>query len=63
MSWILGVYEFHRFLRVYSISSVDEKAILNRNEVNFAKKMDELILKNLRVMRFLQEKTGINPLL
>lgn len=25
--------------------------------------MDELILKNLRVMRFLQEKTGINPLL
>ncbi|CDW75554.1 UNKNOWN [Stylonychia lemnae] len=62
VSWILGVYEFHRFLRVYSISSLDEKIILNKNEVKFAKKMDELILRNLRVMRFIQEKTGINPL-
>jgi hypothetical protein len=25
--------------------------------------MDELILKNFRVMRFVQEKTGTNPLI
>ena len=63
VAWILGVYEFHRFLRGYSITEADEKVILSKSELKFAKKMDELILKNFRIMRFIQEKTGTNPLL
>lgn len=30
VAWILGVYEFHRFLRGYSLTETDEKVILNR---------------------------------
>ena len=30
VAWILGVYEFHRFLRGYSVTESDEKFILNK---------------------------------
>jgi hypothetical protein len=40
VAWILGVFEFHRFLRGYSITVADEKLILNSDELKFAKKMD-----------------------
>ena len=63
VAWILGVYEFHRFLRGYSVTESDEKFILNKQELKFARKMDDLVLKNFRVMRFIQEKTGLNPLI
>lgn len=62
MAWVLGVYEFHRYLRVYSLTETDENVILNPKESKFARKMDDIVLKNLRVLRFIQEKTGKDPL-
>lgn len=58
VAWILGVYEFHRFLRGYSVTEADEHFVLNKHELKFSRTMDNLILRKFRVIRFVQEKFG-----
>jgi hypothetical protein len=56
VAWVLGAYEFHKFLRGYSLSNRD-LSLLNKDEIEFCHEMDSLVIKNFRVMRFLQEQT------
>lgn len=55
VAWVLGVLEFHKFLRGYSLSTADLQ-LLSPQEQDFCREMDALTLKNLRVLRFLKQK-------
>jgi len=54
VSWILGIFNFHRFLRKYSVSDI-ELAILETEEVAFAKNMDKLQLRNYYLAHFARD--------
>jgi len=62
VAWTLGVHEFHQCLRRYSLTEKDQSQVLTKKEVKFALRMDKIMLTNLRVMRFLQEQCGGEPL-
>jgi len=53
-NWILGVLEFHRSIRKYSLSDYDYD-ILNNDEINFCNKMDDIILLYFKLNRYINK--------
>lgn len=51
ISWIMGVIEFHRVIRKYSLSSYDYD-ILDENEIAFCSEMDNIILLYYKLLRY-----------
>ena len=47
----LGVIEFHKVIRKYSLSSYDHD-ILNENEINFSSEMDNIMLLYYKLLRY-----------
>ena len=54
INWILGVIEFHRTIRKYSLSDYDYD-ILNKEEIAFCIKMDNIILLYYKLNRFIMK--------
>ena len=54
VNWILGVLEFHRAIRKYSLSEYDYE-ILNKDEINFCIKMDNIILLYYKLNRYINK--------
>ena len=52
INWILGILEFHRSIRKYSLSDYDYD-ILNKEEINFCIKMDYIILLYYKLNRYI----------
>jgi hypothetical protein len=51
ISWVIGVIEFHRVIRKYSLSSYDYD-ILNEDEINFCMEMDNILLLYYKLLRY-----------
>ena len=51
INWVLGIIEFHRAVRKYSLSCYDYE-ILNKEEIEFCKKMDNIILFYYKLNRY-----------
>jgi hypothetical protein len=47
----IGVIEFHRFIRKYSISSYDLD-ILSEDEINFCVEMDNILVLYFKLLRY-----------
>ena len=57
-NWVLGVLEFHRAIRKYSLSGYDYD-ILNKEEINFCKKMDDIILLYFKLNRYINKNCQV----
>jgi hypothetical protein len=57
-NWVLGVLEFHRAIRKYSLSGYDYD-ILNKEEINFCNKMDDIILLYFKLNRYINKNCQI----
>lgn len=55
VSWILGVYEFHQYLRKYCERDCDAE-ILDENELNFLHEMDAKMYENFKIFKYVAEK-------
>ena len=51
ISWVNGVIEFHRVIRKYSLSGYDYE-ILDENEINFCREMDNIVLLYYKLLRY-----------
>lgn len=51
ISWVLGVLELHKIFRKYSLTNSDLE-ILERNEIDFCFKMDEIVLLYYKIIRY-----------
>ena len=51
INWVLGVLEFHKVLRKYCLSDYDYE-ILNKEEIGFCNKMDNIILFYYKLNRY-----------
>lgn len=51
ISWCIGILEFHRVLRKYSINNCDID-ILKQNEINFCYDIDKIISSYFKLLRF-----------
>ena len=49
--WVNGVIEFHRVIRKYSLSEYDYE-ILDENEINFCREMDNIVLLYYKLLRY-----------
>jgi hypothetical protein len=54
VAWVLGVYEFHMSIRKYSLNKNDEE-VLNEEEIELCKELDDVVVRNFRVKRFIDE--------
>ena len=54
INWILGILEFHRAIRKYSLSDYDYD-ILNKDEINFCNGMDNIILLYYKLNRYINK--------
>ena len=54
INWILGILEFHRAIRKYSLSHYDYE-ILNKEEINFCIRMDNIILLYFKLKRYISK--------
>ena len=52
INWILGVLEFHRAIRKYSLSEYDFD-ILNKDEIDFCIRMDNIIVLYYKLNRYI----------
>jgi len=52
INWIFGVLEFHKAIRKYTLSDYDYD-ILNKDEINFCIKMDNIILLYYKLNRYI----------
>ena len=51
ISWLMGVIEFHRVVRKYSLSYFDYD-ILNKEEIKFCGEMDNILLLYYKLLRY-----------
>jgi hypothetical protein len=51
LMWVMGVIEFHRVIRKYSLSSFDFD-ILNEEELEFFEEMDSITLLYYKLLRY-----------
>ena len=51
ISWLMGVIEFHRVVRNYSLSYYDH-SILDENEISFCEQMDAILLLYYKLLRY-----------
>jgi hypothetical protein len=49
--YILGVIEFHRVIRKYSLSYYDHE-ILEEDEINFCSEMDNILILYYKLLRY-----------
>jgi hypothetical protein len=52
INWLLGIIEFHRAVRKYSLNDYDYD-ILNKEEINFCIKMDNIIVLYYQLNRYI----------
>ena len=52
--WVSGVIEFHKVIRKYSLSDYDYD-ILNKDEINFCIRMDNIILLYYKLNRYIHK--------
>ena len=57
VSWIMGVNEFHQYLRKYCERDMD-KEILDEVELEFLHDMDSKMFNNFKIFKFVAEKCG-----
>eukprot|EP01022_Parablepharisma_sp_SALTPOND_P008132 TRINITY_DN135258_c1_g1_i1.p1 TRINITY_DN135258_c1_g1~~TRINITY_DN135258_c1_g1_i1.p1 ORF type:complete len:1171 (-),score=124.18 TRINITY_DN135258_c1_g1_i1:698-4153(-) len=55
VSWILGVYEFHQYLRKYCEREMDPE-ILDEGELRFLHEMDARMYNNFKIFKYVAEK-------
>ena len=51
INWVIGVIEFHRVIRKYSLSNYDYE-ILSEDEINFCLEMDNIVLLYYKLLRY-----------
>ena len=51
ISWLMGVIEFHRVVRKYSLSYFDYD-ILDKEEIKFCGEMDNILLLYYKLLRY-----------
>ncbi len=55
VSWILGVYEFHQYLRKYCERDFDAE-VLDPTELEFLHVMDTRMYKNFKIFKYVSER-------